>query len=116
VKVAIVADDLTGALDAAAPFARRGLATRVACLAGALPAALSEPADVVAVNTASRHLSADVAAAAVTAAGREIAAAAPDILFKKIDSTLRGQAVPETVALMEASRRGRARASGTSST
>ena len=103
-EVAIVADDLTGALDAAAPFAARGLSTRVA-VRSAAAAPLSE---IVAVNAASRHLPAADAAEASARVGARLAASRPNLLFKKIDSTLRGQVVAETAALLRVCGRERA--------
>ncbi|WP_165644639.1 four-carbon acid sugar kinase family protein, partial [Oharaeibacter diazotrophicus] len=56
VRVAIVADDLTGALDTAAPFVSAGLAAAVAVTPAALDEAIGTGARVVAVATASRAL------------------------------------------------------------
>ncbi len=106
-KVAIVADDLTGALDAAAPFAKRGLDTRVVCLPDGIAAAARTPCDVLAVTTASRHLPAERAETAVAEACRVLVAAAPEVLFKKIDSTLRGNPVAESLAAARITRRRR---------
>lgn len=106
-KVAIVADDLTGALDAAAPFARRGLDTRVVCLPEGIAEAARSACDVLAVTTASRHLSAGEAEAAAARACRALAEAGPEILFKKIDSTLRGNPVIESLAAAGATGRRR---------
>jgi uncharacterized protein YgbK (DUF1537 family) len=91
-KLAIIADDLTGAMDAAAPFAERGLDVRlVLCGAGATAPATAT--DIVAFDTNSRHLPDNEAAAAVT---RCIAGLPPGTpIFKKIDSTLRGAVVAE---------------------
>lgn len=103
-KVAIVADDLTGALDAAAPFAERGLATRVAITLEALDATLAAGAalpDVIAVNTGSRHLSSEDAAQRVVQAADRLLACRPRLLIKKVDSTLRGQVVGESLALRQ---------------
>jgi uncharacterized protein YgbK (DUF1537 family) len=64
-------------------------------------------ARVVSVNADSRHLPADRAAHRV----REIAArlgSGYDVVFKKVDSTLRGNVVAETLALMQATGRRRA--------
>jgi len=90
-RLAIIADDLTGAMDAAAPFAERGLAVELV-LSGDL--VLSPGAsDIVAFETNSRHLPPLEAAAAVA---RSVAALPPATpLFKKIDSTLRGAIVEE---------------------
>ncbi|RCV91331.1 four-carbon acid sugar kinase family protein [Billgrantia montanilacus] len=105
-RVAIVADDLTGALDAAAPFAARGADARVVIALEALDDALSDwegtwP-EVIAVNTESRHLSAGQAAERVARATRCLARTAPTTWFKKVDSTLRGQVVAECIAMREA--------------
>ncbi|MFY0988842.1 four-carbon acid sugar kinase family protein [Halomonas sp. C05BenzN] len=102
-RVAIIADDLTGALDTAAPFAARGASTRVVIalerLEGALEAWEGELPQVIAVNTESRHLAPEAAAARVEWAARCLARAEPGLWFKKIDSTLRGQVVAESLAL-----------------
>jgi uncharacterized protein YgbK (DUF1537 family) len=92
-RLVIVADDLTGALDAAGPFALRGLRVQVALHPGAFAAALQEGADIVSVSTASRELPAVEAQAAV----RRVLAAVPDgvEVFKKIDSRLKGNLVTE---------------------
>ena len=89
-RLAIIADDLTGAMDAAAPFAERGLAVELVLSdAGMSPRAC----DILVVDTNSRHLPPADAAAAVT---RCVAALPPGMpLFKKIDSTLRGPVVDE---------------------
>ncbi|RAH38406.1 four-carbon acid sugar kinase family protein [Halomonas sp. SL1] len=101
-RVAIVADDLTGALDAAAPFASRGAMTRVVVTLEHLPMAMKrwgmEPPEVVAVNTESRHLSAQSAIDRVERAVSLLASLSPALWFKKIDSTLRGHAVSESLA------------------
>jgi len=100
-KVALVADDLTGALDAAAPFAARGLDTRVATSVDALADLTGEP-QVIAVSTNSRHMAADRAQAAVRAACAALARREPRIWFKKIDSTLRGNVAAESLAMLRA--------------
>ncbi|WP_104203699.1 four-carbon acid sugar kinase family protein [Billgrantia saliphila] len=104
--VAIVADDLTGALDAAAPFAGRGMATRVAVNLEGLDMALAAgegTLQVVAVNTGSRHLGRDAAIRRAAEAAERLQASRPRLLLKKVDSTLRGQVVAESVALRRAS-------------
>ncbi|MEP9375705.1 four-carbon acid sugar kinase family protein [Aquabacter sp. CN5-332] len=106
--VAIIADDLSGALDSTAPFAGRGLFCAVAVTAGDIGEALATGASVVAVNTASRHLPAPEAAGIVTAAARCLQAAAPEVVFKKVDSRLKGNVGAETRAMMAATGRTRA--------
>lgn len=105
-RLAIVADDLTGALDATAPFAARGADARVVISLAALDDVLTSwdgvwP-DVIAVNTESRHLGAAEAAERVADATQRLARAAPAAWLKKIDSTLRGQVVAECIAMREA--------------
>lgn len=98
-EVAIIADDLSGALDAAAPFAARGFTTEVAISADHL-GDMAEPA-VAAVSTASRHLPPDAAGARVRQAALALAGRSPRIVFRKIDSRLKGNLESETRALLE---------------
>jgi uncharacterized protein YgbK (DUF1537 family) len=96
-RLVVVADDLTGALDTSAPFAARGFTTTVALGLAGLPAALASNADVVAVSTDSREVPADLARMVVSAA---VAALPPGVLvFKKIDSRLKGNLAAELDAL-----------------
>ncbi|MGE6604913.1 four-carbon acid sugar kinase family protein [Halomonas sp. NPDC076908] len=105
-RLAIIADDLSGALDTAAPFAARGADARVVISLEALAKTLDtwqgQLPEVIAVNTESRHLPADEAASRVTEAVRLLKRAHPQQWFKKVDSTLRGQVVAECRALREA--------------
>lgn len=108
-RVLIVADDLTGAMDTAGPFAQQGLATVVVAHPLSCDPASVAAADVVALNTESRHLSADAAAKKVAACASHFFSGLPfAVAFKKIDSTLRGNVVTETLALMRAGGRGSA--------
>jgi uncharacterized protein YgbK (DUF1537 family) len=91
--VAIVADDLTGAADAAVEFAEPGRRVYVA-----LNPAVGEQADVLAVDTDSREQAAGEAARRVAATVRVLAATAPGRWFKKMDSTLRGNVAVELAA------------------
>ncbi len=101
-RLGILADDLTGAMDVAGPFAPVLPDTRVVALPAATTPAELAGADVVSVNTASRHLPAAEASARVREAAVLLAAGDPRVLLKKIDSTLRGNVVAETLALREA--------------
>ena len=105
VEVAIVADDLTGALDVAGPFAGRGQHTVVAVDAEACAPEAFDGASVVSINATSRHLSADRAAHLVRAVMRRLCPVDARILIKKIDSTLRGNVAAETLAMLDASGR-----------
>ena len=92
-QLAIIADDLSGALDAAAPFAARGFATTVALSAAAIAQALEAGPEVLAVSTDSREIEPEAARDAV----RETLAQLPSGigLFKKIDSRLKGNVAAE---------------------
>ena len=94
----LIADDLTGACDAAVPFAAAGFATVV-------PLAPEHPpgeASVLAFSSESR----DIDPAAVQSRMLRLAAAVrshvPRIVFKKIDSTLRGNTALEIIAALDA--------------
>ncbi len=97
-RARIVADDLTGAADAAVAFAGRGLATLVRVGLG--PPAL--PAAVVSVATGSRRCDALVAAGMVARAARCLPATGPVVSLKKIDSLLRGPVLAEVAAALRA--------------
>jgi uncharacterized protein YgbK (DUF1537 family) len=97
--LALVADDLTGAADAGAPFAAAGFST-VVWLSGLVP-----EANVVVCSTESRHMPAEQAIAATEDATRRLMAAPggpPRLLYKKIDSALRGSPAAEALALARA--------------
>lgn len=104
--VALIADDLTGALDAAAPFVAQGLSAVVATSLQGLVAAMNCGADVVAVSIGSRELPQDQAILRATQAAKAMAGA--DWLFKKIDSRMKGHVAAELRAV--ADQRGAAQA------
>jgi uncharacterized protein YgbK (DUF1537 family) len=92
----LIADDLTGACDAAVHFAVRGHQAAV-CLDSAWP-----ESGVLAISTASRELAADHLRRIMAEIARRLPAVNPRILFKKIDSTLRGSVGVEVEAALEA--------------
>lgn len=104
-RVLIVADDLTGAMDSAGPFAETGVDTWVVAAPMQCDPATIARARVVSVNTDSRHLPAAQAATRVRDIVRHFGPRSFDVVVKKIDSTLRGNVVTETLALLEASGR-----------
>lgn len=107
-RLAIVADDLTGALDVSAPLAARGLRVVVATNPAATAQAINSGADVVCVNTASREAAPEAARDAVAAASRMLAAVGPELALKKIDSRLKGHVAVEVAAMLQALGRQRA--------
>jgi uncharacterized protein YgbK (DUF1537 family) len=104
-RLAIIADDLTGALDTATPFVAAGLHVAVATTLDGIAAALATGADVVAVNTASRAQPPPEAAARAAQAATALMQAKPAILFKKIDSRLKGNPGIECRAVAKVSGR-----------
>jgi uncharacterized protein YgbK (DUF1537 family) len=98
-RIGIVADDLTGAGDTAVQFVRAGWHTELRLRPAATPAATS--AQVIAVTTDSRNQPAQEAAGSVSAAVKHLREAGVTHLYKKIDSTLRGQIRAEIHAALD---------------
>jgi uncharacterized protein YgbK (DUF1537 family) len=99
-SVTIIADDLSGATDSAVACAERGLITMVAlCDAGGFGAA-----EAVAFDADTRRLTGDAAAAETARFVRAHAKEGGRLLFKKVDSTLRGHVGREIAALLDALR------------
>jgi uncharacterized protein YgbK (DUF1537 family) len=96
-QLALIADDLTGALDAGAPFLRHGLRA-VLPFDGRIDRAA---ADVVLITTASREGDAPPAAAAAHRAASAVREAGISRVYKKIDSTLRGHPGVELKAILD---------------
>jgi uncharacterized protein YgbK (DUF1537 family) len=92
-------------MDAAGPLAGRGLSTWAVADFNACTLRDLAGAEVVSVNADSRHLHAGEAAGRVRAILRELLHRGCEILVKKIDSTLRGNVVAETLAMLDASGR-----------
>lgn len=97
-QIALIADDLTGALDSAAPFAARGLRTEVALSPKAIDAIDPAGLDVLAVTTNSREIDEADAVGAVESAVLRLRTLQPRIVFKKIDSRLKGHIRAETLS------------------
>jgi uncharacterized protein YgbK (DUF1537 family) len=94
----LVADDLTGACDAAVHFAIRGLRADVLYSRQAQ----ATGARVLAITTESRDLSPAEVRRAMTAAAAAFPVDASTLVFKKIDSTLRGNTGLEIAAALDA--------------
>ncbi len=100
--VLVIADDFTGANDAGSGLARAG--ARVHVLFDSRTPHQADAADVLVINTDSRAVSAEEAAQRTTLALQQHHAMANDgWLFKKMDSTLRGNAGAEIAAALRAS-------------
>jgi uncharacterized protein YgbK (DUF1537 family) len=94
-EVTILADDLTGAADCAAAFAITGMETYVSFDDDTRGLAA---ATVLAVDTHSRWETSEAAYARTLSAARQALRAGSRVLYKKIDSTLRGHVGPEIAA------------------
>ena len=99
VRLAIVADDLTGALDTSVPFVAAGWETDVAADWRSGEAMLGGRAEIVAINTASRHLPPQEAADRMRLIAGWLRASRPALVMKKIDSRLKGPIGAEIEAL-----------------
>jgi D-threonate/D-erythronate kinase len=104
VRYGIIADDLTGACDAGVQFARRGFATVVQMA----PGRVQSPTEVTVLNTHSRADSPQTARRKVLEACRTLRGWGVRLIYKKIDSTLRGNVTAEIAAAMQATGRERA--------
>ena len=92
----LVADDLTGACDAAVHFAASGARTIVAVSS----AGVDRAAEVLAFSTGSRDVAPAESARLIAAAAARLCPLRPNLVFKKIDSTLRGNTGAEIVAAL----------------
>jgi uncharacterized protein YgbK (DUF1537 family) len=98
--IGLIADDLTGASDAGVQFTRAGLSARVLFEAHRpLPHA---EVDALAIDTDSRPLPSHEAYARVRVVADALRALEPRHVYKKIDSTLRGNLGAEIDAIMDA--------------
>ncbi|MCM2675820.1 four-carbon acid sugar kinase family protein [Alkalicoccobacillus plakortidis] len=98
-KVAIIADDITGANDSGVQLAKSGLKTAVWLNN---EQETNEPLEAVVIDTDSRAMSQDDAKEAIKSSMDVLATYQPEILFKKVDSTLRGNVGAELYAMIQA--------------
>ena len=94
-EFAIIADDLTGSLDTGLQFQKKGLLTIVPLKISRRPPGVQA----LVLNTDSRNLPGDQAYRRVYNACRSLKAKA---IYKKIDSTMRGNVGQETLAILDA--------------
>lgn len=99
-KIALIADDLTGAADTGVQLVRAGYRTAVVFHGGEVPAA---ELDAVSIDTDSRTRPADLAARRVAEAAHTVRGAG--LVYKKLDSTLRGNVAAELAAAFGAAGR-----------
>jgi uncharacterized protein YgbK (DUF1537 family) len=101
-SVCIVADDLTGTMDTSQGFAARGYGTSVIAVPPTESGGLDRRPDspILGVNTDTRY---DDAAAAADVVAEVVRTAPAETVYKKVDSTLRGNVGGETDAALTAS-------------
>ena len=93
-QVLALADDLTGALEVGAKFAAEGIASVITT-----DASLECTAPVLVIDTETRHLPPELAAAHVTRVLEQAHKPGVRLIYKKTDSTLRGNIAAELEAL-----------------
>ena len=103
VKLLIIADDLTGALDTAGPFTSQGIGSLVTNLIDPDLSLLPDSAEVLSINTETRHLGAKEAYDRVYSAVESARRQGVRHFYKKTDSALRGNIGAELSALADAS-------------
>jgi uncharacterized protein YgbK (DUF1537 family) len=103
-KLVIIADDLTGANDAGVQFAKYGMKVQVMLGDSTVSTGATAGVDVMVLDTDSRAVAPEIAFARVQAASRLVRQAAGaenlPLIFKKADSTLRGNLGPEIDAAL----------------
>ncbi|MDR3073825.1 MAG: four-carbon acid sugar kinase family protein, partial [Deltaproteobacteria bacterium] len=100
----IIADDFTGAGDSGVHFARAGKRTALLLDHAGLESELSRY-EMLSLSSESRFLGPGRAAAAVRALVARCAGLGAEIIFKKVDSTLRGNLGAEIEAILKATGR-----------
>jgi 4-hydroxythreonine-4-phosphate dehydrogenase len=95
-RILILADDLSGAADCAAASAASGLSATVALDLSDL----NHPSEILSVDCDTRHLDGAQAATRVAQVLRPYGSDHDLVLFKKIDSTLRGNIAAELAAML----------------
>ncbi len=102
VRLLALADDLTGALEVGGIFGGRGAVSLVTTELTLSPPGLTAATSVLTIDTDSRHLPPEQAADRIGELARRAAAGDISLIYKKTDSTLRGNIGAELRALMDA--------------
>ena len=101
IKLVVIAYDLTGAIDVGVQFAKKGIRTYVSPELNVLKGSIPDNIEVLVLNTESRHISSSEAAIKTGQAlkvGKNFNA---EYIYKKVDSTLRGNIGAELEAILE---------------
>lgn len=100
-KLLVIADDFTGALDTGVQFSRQGIQTLVSTEAVVHYEEIPHEMEVLVLNTESRHLNFDTAYEKTKAILEEAQAAGIPYIYKKVDSALRGNISAEIKAMID---------------
>lgn len=98
-RISIIADDLTGASDSGVQFARNGLKTQVIFDWTSIP---DEHHDVVVIDTDSRSIAGEAAYERAKSAALALKEKGIRLIYKKMDSTLRGNLGQEINGVLDA--------------
>jgi uncharacterized protein YgbK (DUF1537 family) len=101
-RILALADDLTGALETGAKFAAACIPSLVTTELSLSPAGLAERFEVLVIDTETRHVDSAAAAGLVRSLAFEARRKSVNLVYKKTDSTLRGNIGSELGALLEA--------------
>lgn len=102
-KLLVIADDFTGALDTGVQFSKQGPKTFVSTEIKVLDDIILEDVEVLVLNTESRHLSFEKAYEDTKKIIKEAKKRHIPYIYKKVDSALRGNVSAEMKAVLEAS-------------
>ncbi|NDL66661.1 four-carbon acid sugar kinase family protein [Anaerotalea alkaliphila] len=104
VKLLIIADDFTGALDTGVQFAIQGIGAKVLTDIGYDFSGMDEDAEVLVINTETRHTSPKEAYRIVRDLSERALGAGVAHIYKKTDSAMRGNVGSELRAVLDASK------------
>ncbi len=102
VKLLIIADDFTGALDTGVQFAKQGIKTLVSIQSEYNALSVEDGAQILVIDTESRHIGAEEAYRTVFKIAGAAGLSGIKKIYKKTDSTLRGNIGSELEAVMNA--------------
>ena len=104
IKLLVIADDFTGALDTGVQFSKRGIPTMVSTDTTFNFNEMNEEVDVLVIDTESRYLSFEEAYSLIHRIIVSAKNADVPFIFNKVDSALRGNISAEIKAVLDASR------------
>lgn len=105
IKLLVIADDFTGALDTGVQFSKQGIPTVVSTDTNLIFDEINEDIDVLVIDTESRYLSFSEAYTLIHAIIVSAKKAEVPFIYKKVDSALRGNISAEIKAALDASQK-----------